>query len=104
MMFLGRSFMFTGRFTLTTRTAARRSVLRLGGFISQAAGRKLDYLVVGESLFSDAKVERLSTKLRRVLERRRKGSTTMIIRERDFLLALKTQGIELHELPAEPRP
>jgi uncharacterized protein YprB with RNaseH-like and TPR domain len=103
LVFLGRSFMFTGRFSMVTRSAGRRAVMRLGGFISQAVGRRLDYLVVGESLFSEAKVERLSTKLRRVLERRRKGSTTLIIRERDFLLALKHQGIEPHEPPSEPR-
>jgi hypothetical protein len=87
--FPGRTFLFTGRLDLCKRKDAQAAVQARGGRATSSVVRRLDYLVVGD-LGTDAwQYSRYGRKIEAVMENRRAGGTTLIIREQDFAKSLE---------------
>ena len=69
--FAGKSFLFTGKLSLFTRTEAQEFVESIGGINSSGVNKKLNYLVVGEDAGSK-------------LEKAKKIESIKILDEKDF--------------------
>lgn len=84
-----RSFLFTGRLAMGKRKDAETAVAARGGKAAQSVTHRLDYLVVGD-LGTDAwQYSRYGRKIEAVMENKRAGAATLILREADFALALE---------------
>jgi hypothetical protein len=86
--FRGRRFLFTGRLASAKRSEAEDAVKSRGGRPAQSVSQKLDYLVVGD-LGTDAwQYSRYGRKIEAVMENKRAGASTQVVREADFVAAL----------------
>lgn len=85
----GKSFLFTGKLLLCKRAAAQQAVIERGGELAGSPNAQLDYLVVGDLGTEAWKFSRFGRKIEAVMENVRCGSRTQIIRESDFIKALK---------------
>jgi hypothetical protein len=93
--FRSKTFLFTGKLLIAKRDDAKNAVLTRGGIIAGSPKFGLDYLVVGD-LGTDAwQYSRYGRKIEAVMENRKDGARTLIIREDDFVQAInKNQSLQ----------
>jgi NAD-dependent DNA ligase len=87
-VFPARSFLFTGRMAMGKRHDAEVAVMRLGGVLARSPRRDLDYLVVGDLGTDKRATSRYGTKIEAVMQSRRAGGKTLVVREVDFCRAI----------------
>lgn len=89
----GRSFVFTAKLDCGPRKKAQSWVVSLGGECHKSIRLDTDYLVVGALGTDNWKASRYGTKIEAVIyNRERKGASTKIVRELDFMRAVVSGG------------
>jgi hypothetical protein len=84
----GHTFCFTGQAKTAARAVLHGMVSERGGIPVDRVSRSLDYLVIGGLSNPAWMYAAYGRKIETVIENRKVGATTLIIRERDFLAAL----------------
>jgi NAD-dependent DNA ligase len=86
-MIAGKSFAFTGQFTMMTLEQARETVINKGGSIPSSVTKSLDYLVVGnlESPLMNNGDGKKGKKFSKAHELNERGANIQIITEGNFI-------------------
>lgn len=88
-----RSFLFTGRLAMGKRKDAETAVEARHGKPAQSVTQRLDYLVVGDLGTEAWQYSRYGRKIEAVMENKRAGCRTLIVREKDFVAALERPAL-----------
>lgn len=83
-----RTFLFTGKLLMCTRAVAEGAVVERGGTIAKSPNSMLSYLVVGDLGTDMWMHSRYGRKIEYVMEHKRGGGRTAIVREDIFRKAL----------------
>lgn len=89
-VFVGKSFMFTGKFAFGSRKSCQQAVLQRGGYAPDQASvsQHIDYLVIGNQGSPTWKKGAYGNKIEDAILARREYGTPAIISERHWSVAL----------------
>jgi NAD-dependent DNA ligase len=87
-IFLGRLFCFTGKFSYGTRTICEQACLKMGAVVHPRIVEKTSFLIVGEVGSRDWAHSAMGRKIERAISLRDKGAVIGIVSERTWLEAM----------------
>lgn len=87
-------FCFTGKFMYGTRAACHRTVLKLGGIVSERIGRDLDFLVIGSLINPNWAYEAYGRKIEEAVELQKKYGRLRIVSEAHWTKSITDLAFE----------
>lgn len=84
-MFYARKVVFTGTLSSMSRSEAQKTIVDIGGFISNSVTRETDFLIVGHQDYRVVGEDGMSTKQEKAINLIEKGAPLEILSEAQFL-------------------
>ena len=88
----GKNLLLTGDFESISRSQLEKQLAEMGAVVQKGVTRKTDYLIVGGKGSAAWSSGNYGNKVKKALELQEKGFCVQIIREPDFLAAIKKDG------------